>query len=115
MNLQDEIDRALTEHSAGRLAEAEAIYRKILSENPKHPPALHLLGVALSQQGNKRAAAEFINRAIAINPRVPDFHANLALAYCEGGEPEKAIASCERALALQPNHAGATQSDGHGP
>jgi len=107
MNLQSEIDRALTEHSAGRLAEAEAIYRKILSENPKHPPALHLLGVALSQQGNKRAAAEYINRAIALNPNVPDFHANLALAYCEGGEPEKAIAACERALALLPEHCGA--------
>jgi tetratricopeptide (TPR) repeat protein len=107
MNLQQEIDRGLTEHSAGRLAEAEAIYRGVLAENPKHPPALHLLGVALSQQGNKRAAAEYIGRAIAINPNVPDFHSNLALAYCESGEPEKAVAACERALALQPNHAGA--------
>jgi len=89
VNFQQEIDRALKEHSAGRLIEAEAIYRKILAENPNHPPALHLLGVALSQQGNKRAAAEYISRAIAVNPNVPDFHSNLALAYCESGEPEK--------------------------
>jgi Flp pilus assembly protein TadD len=107
MTLQQEIDRALGEHSAGHFAEAEAIYRKILSSHPNHPPALHLLGVALSQQGNKRAAAEYINRAIALNPNVPDFHSNLALAYCESGEPEKAIASCQRALALQPHHSGA--------
>src|ERR1700722_14390286 len=107
MTLQEEIDRGLSEHSAGHLVEAEAIYRKILSSHPNHPPALHLLGVALSQQGNKRAAAEYINRAIAINPKVPDFHSNLALAYCEGGEPEKAITACQRALALQANHSGA--------
>ncbi|MGD0464671.1 MAG: tetratricopeptide repeat protein [Tepidisphaeraceae bacterium] len=112
MTLQQEIDRALSEHSAGRFVEAEAIYRKILSSHPNHPPALHLLGVALSQQGNKRAAAEYINRAIALNPNVPDFHSNLALTYCESGEPEKAIASCRRALALQPSHTGALNQMG---
>jgi Flp pilus assembly protein TadD len=106
MTLQQEIDRALVEHSAGHLAEAEAIYRAILSTHPKYPPALHLLGVALSQQGNKRAAIEYIKRAIVLNPNVPDFHSNLALAYCENGEPVNAIESCRRALAIKANNPG---------
>ncbi|HEX4054735.1 MAG TPA: tetratricopeptide repeat protein [Tepidisphaeraceae bacterium] len=104
---QTEIDRALREHSAGRLAEAEAIYREILQQHPNHPPALHLLGVALSQQGNKRAAIDYISRAIALNPNIADFHSNLALAYCETGEPEKAVPACHKALALQKDHSGA--------
>ena len=32
--------------------EAEKIYRNILSENPNHPEALHLLGVVFIQKGN---------------------------------------------------------------
>jgi Flp pilus assembly protein TadD len=104
---EPEIERALREHSAGRLAEAEAIYREILEHHPNHPPALHLLGVALSQQGNKRAAIGYISRAIALNPNVADFHSNLALAYCENGEPDKAVAACHKALGLQKDHSGA--------
>jgi tetratricopeptide (TPR) repeat protein len=98
------IDDALREHAAGRLVEAEAIYRRILAEHPNHPGALHLLGVALSQQGNKTAAIDYINRAIALDPHVPNFHSNLALVHLENGEPDKAIPACQRALALQPNH-----------
>jgi tetratricopeptide (TPR) repeat protein len=107
-----DIDTALKLHSAGRLAEAESIYRAILAETPNHPPALHLLGVALSQQGNKRSAAEYISRAIALNPNVPDFHSNLALTYCESGESEKALAACQRALALDPGNSSALNQMG---
>src|SRR5215469_12884968 len=104
MTLEQSIDDALREHAAGRLPQAEAIYRRILAEHPNHPGALHLLGVALSQQGNKTAAIDHISRAITLDPNAPNFHSNLALVYLENGEPEKAIAACQRTLALQPNH-----------
>ena len=89
------------------------MYRKILAEHPNHPPALHLLGVALSQQGNKRSGIEYISRAIAINPLVPDFHANLALVHLEAGEPEEALTCCRRALSLQRDHADALHQMGN--
>ena len=105
--IEKSIENALREHSAGRMAEAEAMYRKILAEQPDYAPALHLLGVALSQQGNKRAGIEYISRAISKNPQVADFHSNLALVYLENGEPQQAVGCAQRALALKPDHADA--------
>ncbi|HSZ55099.1 MAG TPA: tetratricopeptide repeat protein [Tepidisphaeraceae bacterium] len=107
------IDAAIRQHSAGNLAAAEAMYRSILGQKPDHPGALHLLGVALSQQGNKRSAIDYISRAIAINPQVADFHANLALVHLENGEPDKALIACQRTLALQPNHVDALHQLGN--
>lgn len=102
--VENAIDEGLRAHSAGRLAEAEAIYRRILKDHPDHPGALHLLGVALSQQGNKPAAIGYISRAVALNPEDPDFQANLGLAYLENGEATQAAAACQRALKLKPDH-----------
>jgi tetratricopeptide (TPR) repeat protein len=113
VELQPAIDAALREHSAGHVAQAEAMYRQILSEHPDHPGALHLLGVALSQQGNKRGAIEYINRALALNPSEPDFHANLGLAHLENGSPDQAIAACRAALRLKPDHADALHQLGN--
>ena len=41
-----EIEQALEHHRAGRLQQAEAIYRQMLRQEPNHPDALHLLGCA---------------------------------------------------------------------
>ena len=43
------IQRALLHHQAGRLAEAEVLYRQALTEAPGHPDALHLLGALACQ------------------------------------------------------------------
>ena len=37
------IKTGLAHHRAGRLREAEAVYRSILKEQPRHPDALYLL------------------------------------------------------------------------
>ena len=48
---------ALDHHQAGRLASAEAGYRRIIEDNPGHVEALHYLGVLLHQRGEHRGAA----------------------------------------------------------
>ncbi|HEX8521280.1 MAG TPA: tetratricopeptide repeat protein [Tepidisphaeraceae bacterium] len=101
------LDRGLQLHMAGKVTEAEPVYRRALELEPQNPAALHLLGVAASQMGRKEEAIQFISRAIEINPVVADFHVNLALVYVEVGNPIKAIPCCQRALQLQPNHADA--------
>ena len=60
-------------HMAGRFAEAEAIYRRVLSVEPNNPDALHLLGVIEHRAGNTERVVELIGAAIAANPRVPAF------------------------------------------
>jgi tetratricopeptide (TPR) repeat protein len=101
---ENELEIAFQKHSAGNLAEAEAGYRRYLKDNPNSAPALHFLGVLVGQQGNSRGAIELIGKAISINSRVPDFHSNLAMAYNESGEHDKAIVCCERSLALKPEN-----------
>ncbi len=59
---------AVALHQGGRIGEAEAIYRRVLQEQPDHPGALHLLGVVRQQQGDHAAALELIGRAIEVNP-----------------------------------------------
>src|SRR4029077_12246778 len=65
---------------AGRLAEAEQVYRQILAAAPGHADSLHMLGVIASQCGQPQAAVACIDQAIAIKPSVAMFHVNRAAA-----------------------------------
>ncbi|MCH7988195.1 MAG: tetratricopeptide repeat protein, partial [Planctomycetes bacterium] len=45
------LQNALKHHQAGKIEQAEALYREILRFDSQHADALHLLGVAVYQQG----------------------------------------------------------------
>ena len=62
------IQAALVHHQAGRLPQAEAIYRQILQVAPNSPDALHFLGVIAYQMGKNEVAVELISKAISVNP-----------------------------------------------
>ena len=66
MTLQEQLESGLSHHRAGRLPEAERIYRQVLAQHPNHAEALHLLGVLKGQAGRLDMAVESIQRAIAI-------------------------------------------------
>jgi predicted O-linked N-acetylglucosamine transferase (SPINDLY family) len=95
---------ALRYHQAGRLNEAEQLYREILAFNPGHADALHLLGVAALQRGQCEVAVERIETAIGLNGKVPSFHNNLGNALKELGRLDEAAASYRKALQLKPDH-----------
>src|ERR1700730_15811394 len=63
-------DHALAFHQAGRLSEAEQMYRQILKDQPNHSDALHLLGVMHDQRGDHAEAVRHIDAALTINPRL---------------------------------------------
>jgi len=50
-DLQKSLELGLAHQSAGRLAEAEALYRQILEQRPDSADALHFLGIVLAQRG----------------------------------------------------------------
>src|SRR5439155_25858406 len=70
-------------HEAGRLAEAETLYRQILSANPGHLDALHMLGVIAYQVGRNDAAVDLIGRVVARSPCDAEAQNNLAAALFE--------------------------------
>jgi tetratricopeptide (TPR) repeat protein len=103
MTVFEAIELALQHQRAGRLAEAESIYRQILAIHPNDENSLHLLGVIASQRGQYQEAADLIGRAIAVNPAVGEYHSNLSLVWMATGRYAEAVESCRRALALKPD------------
>jgi predicted O-linked N-acetylglucosamine transferase (SPINDLY family) len=101
------LDHAISLHQAGRLNEAEALYRRILEKNPNHPDALHLLGVAAHQQGKGALARELIERAITLRPGMAVFHSNLGEVLRGAGNLAAAAASYQQAIEHDPAFAGA--------
>jgi protein O-GlcNAc transferase len=105
--IQEIFASALRHHQAGRLADAERLYRQVLQADARHADALHFLGVLAHQAGRHDVAADLIQQAIAQNGRVPAFHNNLGNALKAQGMREQAIACYARALSLQPNYVAA--------
>lgn len=94
-------------HQAGRLGEAEALYRKVLDSFPNHAESLHLLGLIVYQRGQLDVAEELISRAIARKDNQPAFHSNLGEVYRAQGKLCEAEQSLRRALELDSNSADA--------
>lgn len=89
-------------HQAGRLAEAERLYRQALDIDPSHADSLHLLGVAAIQTGRPELAVDMIRKAIAINATVSAYHSNLGNVLAAQGRPDEAAASYRDAIRLDP-------------
>jgi tetratricopeptide (TPR) repeat protein len=104
--ISETLNTALQHHQAGRLQQAESLYREILREDPEHPDALHLLGVAAHQSGRQEEAVASIRRAIELKPAA-EFYVNLAAALGALARYGEAAESCRTALSIQPNVIGA--------
>ena len=94
---------AVANHKAGRLSEAERIYRQVLKARPDHADALHLLGMIAHQCGKHERAIELIGKAIENSPGQAAFFNNLGEAQRALGRLSDAVASYQRAIAIDPN------------
>ena len=103
MNLQQQFESALSHHLAGRLAEAEALYRQVLAQEPDHAGALHLLGVLSARLRKFDAAVDLIRRAIRLRPDSAEEHYNLANALRHLGRLDEAIAAYRQAIRIRPD------------
>ena len=104
---------AIALHQQGRLAEAEALYAKVLELQPRHAAALNFLGVLAYQDERAARSVELIGQAIAIDPSQAGFHSNLALSLNAVGRGREAIESCDRAIALDANRVEAHSNKGN--
>jgi predicted O-linked N-acetylglucosamine transferase (SPINDLY family) len=112
-DMRKNLELGLAHQRAGRLTEAEAVYREVLREQPDNADALNFLGVLFAQRGDPAAAIDTIGRAIALQPHAPAFHSNLGKALGEAGRLDAAIASLRRALELAPGYRVAQLRLGH--
>lgn len=101
-SVHEALTAALAHQQAGRLAQAESIYRQVLLRDPQNADALHLLGMVAHQLGRHPSAAELIERAVGRAPGIPFFHNNLGTVYQAQGRHPEAVKCFERALRLDP-------------
>jgi predicted O-linked N-acetylglucosamine transferase (SPINDLY family) len=93
---------ALQAHQAGQLAQAQSLYRHVLSAQPNHPQALHRLGVIASQLGRADLALVFIKKALSLRPDAADFHFSAAQAHRQLGQLEESANCYRQIVALNP-------------
>jgi predicted TPR repeat methyltransferase len=105
-------DQALQLHQQGRLAEAEALYRRVLRGAPTHFDALHLLGVVCGQTDRLDEALGLLNRALAQRPGSAPALNNLGNTLAQAGRHDDAVAAFNRALGLRPDDAKALRNRG---
>jgi predicted TPR repeat methyltransferase len=104
------LNKAVALHQAGKLAEADALYKKILDAQPDNPDALHMSGVIAQQTGKHQKAVTLISRARKSYPAMPELHNNLGLALESSGRSDEAEVSYRTAIGLRPSYADAHQN-----
>lgn len=100
--LQQLFREAETAHRSGQLGPAESLYRRILSEQPVHPPALSMLGLLYAQQQRLGEALPLLQQACEILPGNVPALINLGEILRRMQRPDEARQAFERALAHAP-------------
>ncbi|MEG4211747.1 tetratricopeptide repeat protein [Microcoleus sp. S13_B4] len=105
LGAEDSLKLAWEHHQAGRLLEAENLYRQIIEVQPESANVLCLLGIAARQQGKIAEAIDFYEQAIAQNRDFVEAHLNKANLLLDVSAYQRAIASYEQVIKIQPNSA----------
>ena len=112
LEMQQQFSAAITHHQAGRLSEAEQLYRAMISSGRALPEVHNNLGILLDQRGDRAGAAAEYRKAIAINPTDPGALTNLGNALRSLGSAGEAEVCYRRALAIKQDHAEANNNLG---
>jgi protein O-GlcNAc transferase len=94
---------AMAQHRAGRLADAERLYRLVCDADPKNARAFHLLGV-VAHQLRRPDAASLVGRAVLLDPDFAEAHNDRGVILAANGLFEDALSCFERAVALNPGY-----------
>ncbi|MTJ82605.1 MAG: tetratricopeptide repeat protein [Telmatospirillum sp.] len=104
--------RAIDLHRAGRIPEAETLYRAILTQVPDHSFALHHLGMIRQSRDGNGQGLPLLKRAVTADPTYAEALNNLGAALAEAGAPEQAADCCRRSVILRPDYAKALSNLG---
>lgn len=96
----DLLKQALAHHEAGRLAEADELYSRILRDDPENVDALHYAGLALHQAGETERAIALMSRAAERAPTHVHYALNFGQVLEGAGALERAIACYRHAVSL---------------
>lgn len=96
LSLEQALQQAIHHHRAGRLQDAERLYRTILEVVPQHPDANHNLGVLALEVNQPETALTFFKSALDANPRLAQYW----LSYIDALLRCKQFATAQKVLHL---------------
>src|SRR5260370_34346098 len=104
---------AIAHHRAGRLVDAERLYRLVCDIDPKKPSAFHLLGVVAHQLGRPDAAS-LVGRAVMLDQDFAEANNDRGVIVAANGLFSDAISCFQRAVTLNPGYLEARNNLGRG-
>jgi tetratricopeptide (TPR) repeat protein len=106
LNIPEALAIATAHHQAGRLAQAEQIYRQVLQQNPQQAEALNLLGVIACQHGKLEEGITLYRQALALQPAFTGARENLCLALWKQGKSliEEATNAYSQIVTFEPSN-----------
>ena len=100
LTIEQALQRAVEAHKAGKLQDAEALYRAILRAQPKHPDANHNLGVLAVSLNKTEAAIPLFKIALEANPNQGQFWLSYVDALIKTNQLETAKSVLEQGKKL---------------
>jgi len=86
-SLNATLQQAIAHHQAGRLQEAEYLYRAILRVQPEHPDANHNLGALAMQVKQPALGLPHFKAALDANPNQVQYWLSYSKALIQAGQP----------------------------
>jgi len=100
----DAMNAAFQLYQAGRVQDAEQLYRQILLVEPHHPEALNYLGIISLQNRDYELAEQCLQRAIAVKPDYAEAHCMLGVTMATLGRIDQAINHFRSAVDANPEY-----------
>lgn len=87
----------------GKLAEAEAEYRALITKNPTIPQIHHNLAIVLTKKKDVAGAEAEYLKSIEVKPDYTEGYMGLSNLYLTSNQPAKAVELVNKALAARPD------------
>ncbi len=110
--LPERLRQAVIAHEKGDLQAAYPHYREFVKDNPKHPTALQLFGLLLSQLGQNEPAIALMTESLQLFPEQAEVANNLGNALVKTGRLDEAVNSYQAAIRILPKYVDALRNLG---
>lgn len=100
INLDELYEQGMDAFAKGDLQEAEGVFHRILSVNPRFADIQNKMGLIYSRTNRNELAAKAFEKALEINPGYTEASLNLAIIYSDQGKYERAREVFERAARI---------------
>lgn len=104
-NIKAIIDEGFRLQTAGKLREAEQLYKQVLAIDPENAEAMQLWGHIAEATKNHHAAAELMRRSLSLEPGQAEVWVSYAKLLIDIREDDQAVKALEAAIRLRPDYA----------